>query len=284
MQIDEYESQFKSAIKERYQFSSVSLERIALVTDFREPQAESLRCVVERLLPSPEKGQERAWTVYDRESFSSVKDLYNKIQSLEPHLIIAERNLKSNDDDLVYGLSNYIDSLTQLCTSPVLLLPHASFEELDTRIKSCRAVLVETDHITGDNHLINWATAFAGDDGIVYLTHIENNRAFDYYIEAIGRVPEIDTDLAEEKIKEVLLSSPSEFIDDVVRVLGQRCPKLRVQGIVKLGRSLRDYRELLDMHEIDLLTINTKVDGQLAMEGLAYAIAVEFKHVPLLLL
>ena len=57
-----------------------------------------------------------------------------------------------------------------------------------------------------------------------------------------------------------------------------------LEPIVRLGRSVRDYRELVEARQVDLLVFNTKDSAQLAMHGMAYSLAVELKRVPLLLL
>ena len=44
------------------------------------------------------------------------------------------------------------------------------------------------------------------------------------------------------------------------------------------------YRRLIEQHEVDLLVLNTKDEDQLAMRGIAYALAVELRQTPLLML
>ena len=43
-------------------------------------------------------------------------------------------------------------------------------------------------------------------------------------------------------------------------------------------------RRLIDEHKVDLLVMNSRDEDQLAMHGLAYPLAVELNHVPMLLL
>ena len=45
-----------------------------------------------------------------------------------------------------------------------------------------------------------------------------------------------------------------------------------------------DYKRLAAARDVDLLVMNTKDSGQLAMHGLAYELAVELNDIPLLLL
>ena len=59
---------------------------------------------------------------------------------------------------------------------------------------------------------------------------------------------------------------------------------ITVEEIVVMGNRLRDYRRLIDEHEVDLLVLNTKDDEQLAMHGVAYPLTIELRNIPLLLL
>ena len=52
---------------------------------------------------------------------------------------------------------------------------------------------------------------------------------------------------------------------------------------VLMGRQVDEYGELIAKREIDLLVLHTK-DDQLAMHGVAYALAVELRGIPLLML
>jgi hypothetical protein len=59
---------------------------------------------------------------------------------------------------------------------------------------------------------------------------------------------------------------------------------MAVHEIVQFGSALSEYQSIIDDNHIDLLILNTKEEGQLAMNGIVYAMAVEFKYRPLLLL
>ena len=41
---------------------------------------------------------------------------------------------------------------------------------------------------------------------------------------------------------------------------------------------------MIDEHQVDLLVVNTKDEDQLAMHGLAYALSVELRSTPILML
>ena len=53
---------------------------------------------------------------------------------------------------------------------------------------------------------------------------------------------------------------------------------------MRTGHRLREYQQLIDEHSVALLVIHTKDEDQLAMHGLAYPLAVELRHTPLLMI
>ncbi len=54
--------------------------------------------------------------------------------------------------------------------------------------------------------------------------------------------------------------------------------------IVTVGRRLAAYTHVVEVHDVDLLVVNTKDEDQLAMHGVAHPLAVELRNVPLLML
>ena len=81
-----------------------------------------------------------------------------------------------------------------------------------------------------------------------------------------------------------LLIDPHDYITSCRNILESSAEHLHIEEIVKFGHHLREYRELVESHDVDLLVMNTKDDDQLAMHGLAYPLAVEMRHLPMLLL
>ena len=59
---------------------------------------------------------------------------------------------------------------------------------------------------------------------------------------------------------------------------------MSVQPVITQGHRLATFRRLVQEHEIDLLVLHTKDKEQQAMHGMAYSLAVELRHVGLLLL
>ena len=100
----------------------------------------------------------------------------------------------------------------------------------------------------------------------------------------IERIPEIDSDDARILIENQLLKDAQEFIDGCSEVIHDEGPNINVNSVVTRGHHLRDYRRLIEDHDVDLLVLNTKDDDQLAMHGRAYSLSVELTDVSMLLL
>ncbi len=141
-----------------------------------------------------------------------------------------------------------------------------------------------TDHLTGDSQIINWAARFVPKNGKLVLAHVEDDAAHARYIDIISKIPDLSTDVAKEQILARLLKEPEDFIADVKKVFEREAVPIELVPEIRAGHFIGDYQEILDAHEGDLLVMHTKEDSQMAMKGHAYAIAVEYRHVALLLL
>lgn len=104
------------------------------------------------------------------------------------------------------------------------------------------------------------------------------------FMAAIAKIPEIDTAMACDLLREQLLKEPTEYVATCREGLAKLFPSIKTEAIVTSGNRLADYQRLVDEREIDMLVFNTKDDDQLAMHGLAYPLAVEMVRTPLLLL
>ncbi len=281
-QIDKFESRFKSAYKKGYNYQNIEFSKITLITRKNLNHAKKIQEISSNLLPQYKEQYE--WSLLPEDSFSSVREVLEKIEEFKPDIIISERNIKVTEESLVYGLSPYVETITQVTQTPVLLLANQSTEQLEASIQNCDKVLAETNRLTGDDRIINWAVAFARPNGSLHLNHIEDSKTFNRYAEVLEKIPEINSALAQTKLKEELLKLPSDFISSVEKVLKTEVPELTVEGFVVLGHSIKDYKKFIETHEIDLLIVNSKNEDHLAMEGIAYEIAVEFKSNTILFL
>jgi len=146
-----------------------------------------------------------------------------------------------------------------------------------------RHVMVVTDHLAGDHHLVSMAVRLVTDDGELVLSHIEDKKSFDKYIKAIGKIPDLDSELAQKTIREQLLREPEDYIQSCREVLQAQGVTSSISPLVTFGNRIEDYRHLIDDRHIDLLVMNSRDDDQLAMHGVAYPLVVELRKTPILL-
>ena len=127
------------------------------------------------------------------------------------------------------------------------------------------------------------AVRFVTDDGELILSHIEDQQAFDRYMKAIEKIPDLDSDVARQTIGEQLLAEPRDYIESCRSVLQARGVQNSIMPLVTFGNRIEDYRHLIEDRHIDLLVMNSRDDDQLAMHGVAYPLVVELRKTPILL-
>ncbi len=211
--------------------------------------------------------------------------LLQLVEDRAPTLVCAYRNLFSDGWRWPHSLGEALDLLTQTTEIPVLVLPHPKeASQAEHALKNINQVMAVTDHLAGDDRLVNWAAAMTQDGGTLTLSHIEDQSVFERYIEIISRIASIDTETARDAIEKQLLKEPADYIESVRDKLAEAGAPITVKSEIQLGNRLSDYRALVAEHEVDMLVLNTRDDEQLAMHGLAYPIAVEIRDIPLLML
>ncbi|MDJ0973017.1 MAG: hypothetical protein QNJ98_00980 [Planctomycetota bacterium] len=296
--VDQFESVFKAAAKTPYRHEAVPIRKVLVLTDLDEQEAATFKERVQAFLAALE-GPATAeapvtWTLVPGDRYGGVDELLGLINETAPDLICTYRSLHSQGWRWSYTLGRYVDILAQETAVPVLLLPHP-LQEVDARegashaapvygVDGTRTVMAMTDHLAGDHHLIHWAVRFTLPGGVLVLSHVEDGFVFDRYMDAISKIPEIDTDEARERIEHQLLREPSDFIDSCQRALDGEQLGIQVEKQITVGHRLSEYRRVIEARDVDLLVLNTKDEDQLAMHGLAYPLVVELRHVPILML
>ena len=287
--LDHFESAFRSASKDTFEWSPPILRKILVVTDLDADGAAAFEARVGPLLASV-RAQGRGETTPARlvrgDEYASVSELLALVEGWGPDLICTYRQLHSSAATFEYSLGEYIHVLTQATSVPVLLAPNPKQRQktADHALVNTDVVMAMTDHLTGSERLVNFAAAVTQDAGKLWLSHVEDELAYDRIMDAIGKIPQIETDVARELIRDKLLQQPTDYVEACRAVIAKHRPELEVKALVTMGHHLSTYRQLIRDHEVDLLVMNTKDEDQLAMHGMAYPIAVEIREVPLLLL
>jgi nucleotide-binding universal stress UspA family protein len=207
-----------------------------------------------------------------------------RIDSEQTDLVLTYRHLQEKSLVPQHSLGVYLDVLTQVMTIPVLVLPGTAARPASLSERVCNRVMVVTDHISGDNRLINYGSRMCAAGGTVWLCHVEDDAVYSRYMQAIERIPEIESDRARELIAAQLHKEASDFVETCIDVLKDKGPHVTFQSSVTRGHHLREYRQLIDNHDVDLIIANTSDAEQLAMHGMTYSLSVEMIDVAMLLL
>jgi hypothetical protein len=284
LHLDQFESAFKSADKQRYKYSPVEISNVLVFTDLPPEDARRFSADVRDFLAVLEPGLVQ-WKEIAGEEFDDAGDLLAIVERDRPDLICAYRNLHGGARRFPFSLGAHVDVLTQATSTPVLLLPAPTPEgRLAAGLENTNEVMVLHDHLTGSDPLVDYGVRFTTPGGKLFLAHMENDHVFERYIDVISKLPSIDTEVARRDIAAQLLKEPSDYIESAEAELAARELPVEVHKVVTMGRLIATCKQLVADHQIDLIVMNTKDDEQLAMHGLAYPIAVELRDVPLLML
>lgn len=283
--IDQFESAFRSAIRNPFVYENLEFPKILLVTDLAPNETDSFLQSTRSFLKVLEGKRSPEWKIVSGDQFKTTLDLLERVSGYDPDLICTYRNLHSDAWRYRHSLGEYLDVLLQQTSTPVLTIPHpkAGYSSKHA-MENTNSVMVVTDHLTNDYHLINHAVRFTEPGGTLFLTHIEDQKAFARIIDAISRIPTIHTGNAEKHIREQLLKDPHEYIESCRTVLNAHNIPIHIEEIVDFGHRLFHYHDHIESRQVDLLVMNTKDDDQLAMNGIAYPLAVELRQIPLLML
>ena len=283
--IDQFASVFNAASKPVYKHANIELNKILVITDLEINQAKLYQQTIRTFLSIADTNGEADWLTIPGEKFRTVHDLIQLVEKERPDIICTYRHLHSNAWRWPYSLGEHLDVLIQITDSPVLVLPHPDREGVpDHALNDTTHVMAVTDHLAGDDLLVNYAARFTKTDGVLILSHVEDESIFDRYIKSISKIPEIDTDTARDEIMAQLLKEPLEYISSCTETLAKEQPNITVTSSVTVGHQLKHFKNLIGEHQADLLIMNSKHEDQLAMHGMAYPLAVELRSAPLLFL
>ena len=283
--VDQFESVFRAAARTVFRPEDVEVGSVLVVCDRDAPEADDFGAKARAFLEVLDRTENIRWRVVHGNEFQTVPDLLELVEGEQPGLICTYRHLHSESWRWPYTLGEFVDVLTQSTTTPVVVLPHPERPEFEALTgRRTESVMAMTDHLTGDHRLVNHAAHYTREGGTLYLSHVEDDAAFERYMEAISKIASINTDAARNDIEARLMKDPKDYIESCRVGLLKNTPALIVESVVTSGHHIQEYRRLIEEHDVDLLVMNTKDEDQLAMHGLAYPLAVELRAIPLLML
>ena len=283
--IDQFESVFKAAAKIVFKHTSIDFQEILVVTDRVGPDVKAFGNKVRSFLEVFGDRRNLTWRDVSGDEFQTVENLLHLVLNEAPDLICTYRNLHSTAWRWPYSLGSHLDVLTQHTAVPVMVMPHPEAgRSLDHAIQNTDSVMAITNHLLGDQTLVNYAVELTQRDGMLYLTHIEDRDTFERYMDAISKIPSIDTESAREEIEKKLLNEAHDYVRSCQEALEKEKFPVRIKEVVTMGTRIEDYKKLIQDHEVDLLIMHTRDQDQLAMHGMAYPLAVELREIPILLI
>lgn len=283
--IDQFESVFRSADKPLFRYEPFVIASAMVLTDQEDEAAGAFSALAGKYLGASEDGDPPSLQLVPGSDFASIEECLGIIDRAEPDLVCTYRGLHSECWRWGHSLGSYVEVLTQGVSVPVLVFPHPkSKEALSADAAECTRVMAMTDHLAGDSRLVNAALFFTPAGGTLHLANFEDRQVFERYIAAIEKIPSIDSDQARVDLLARLLGEAEDYIQSCRRAVESQGDEVEISQTVDLGMHVDAYRQLVRSNGVELLVMNTKEEGQLAMHGLAYALAVELKETPLLLL
>ncbi len=191
--VDQFESVFRAAARTVFKPEQVDVGSVLVISDMDAPGADDFAAKARAFFEVLDRTENIRWRVVHGDEFETVPDLLDLVEGEQPGLICTYRHLHSESWRWPYTLGEYVDVLTQATTTPVVVMPHPERAELQA-IASRRAqsVMAMTDHLTGDDRLVNYAARYTKEDGTLYLSHVEDDAVFDRYMEAISKIASDD--------------------------------------------------------------------------------------------
>lgn len=282
--LDQFESIFRAASKNPFQLQPPAFRRLTMVTDLEGGAAYDFGEKVKAFLRVLGR-DDVVWNLINGSEYDSLAGLLELIRTDGPDLIVTYRHLHTGAERSPHTMGEHVEAVTQGTEIPVFLLPHPdNVDAAAHAMENTNVVMALTDHLAGDDALVNAAVALTEPDGTLFLTHIEDEMTFGRYIHAIRRIQAIDTDVARTALEERLLQDARDYIASVEHHLDAADVPITITPIVAMGQHLSLFRDLIERHNVDVLVMNTKDDDQHAMHGLVHPLAVELRRIPLLLL
>jgi len=283
--IDQFESIFRSSVKERLQYRAVDISSILLITDLGPDEADQFQGRVRSFLSVLGPAESISFFLITGADFRSAEDLLELVAGYELDLICSYRNLHSSAWRFPFSLGEHLDVLIQKTEIPVLILPHPRAGYMaDHAMRNTQEVMVVSDLVAINHDLINYAVRLTEADGTLFLSHVESRFIFERYMDAIGKIDVIDTELARKRLSEQLLKEPEDYFLSCAEVLREHGVSLDIRSMVTFGYALDEYRRQIEARHLDLLVMHAKDDRQQAMHTFSYPLAVEFRQIPLLMI
>ena len=154
LNVDEFESVFRAAAKERFRFAPPEVATLLVVTDL-EGEDEEVFLDATRLLLAPlVEGRDVAWEERGAGAWEGVEGVLGLVDEVRPDLVVTYRNLRSDAWKYSYSLGVYLNALTRATPLPVFVTPHPrAFPALGWKESRTDSEMVINGELAGDDAL-----------------------------------------------------------------------------------------------------------------------------------
>ena len=92
--VDQFESIFRSATKEVYQYQDIGMEKLLVVTDKNQTDSEQFSSIIKKFLHALTTKHELSWELLNGDDFTTSADLLDRVESMERVMsAVASRQL-----------------------------------------------------------------------------------------------------------------------------------------------------------------------------------------------
>ncbi len=285
-QVDQFESVFRAAIKPVYEPHAIQIRRATLVSDGTDTESAALESGLTRYLQSlhcPQSGIQ--WTRLQNQAHETTADLLAAVEASQPDLICSYRNLGTEDWRFRNSIGSRLDTLVHQSPVPVLIIPHPKSEHAaDHALQHSATVVAVTDHLTEEHTLVDYAQTFTEPNGTLFLVHLEDALVFERYLEAIGKIDTIDTDLARQTLHDQLLADPRAYFQSCRDRLKESDPSITVSEVIEFAPGLDRLQALIPEHHADLIVVRGPTGARAPIHAFVPSLINDIREIPILAL
>lgn len=274
--IDKFESVFRATLRDDFKLAPLVFKKVLVLTDVQAAPDEGRAMLASATTMLPSATEIELHMLAMDAPISVTLEL---VAREAPDLVVTHRGLASPSWRQPFTVGENLEVLTQVAAPPVLALPHPLVAAPPT--KAPGKIMALTDQLAGNSDLVNAALALTPDDGQLVLCHVEDTRSFERFLDVIAKLPSIDTEQARDEISARLAKEPTDFAESVRAALEPKGRKVSI--LITRGAHTRDYVELVELEDAGLVVMGTRDASQLAMHGMAHALAIELRTTPMLL-
>lgn len=275
LKIDHFASLFRAADKKKISIPTIDVSRVLLVTDVDTEKSMNVWEDWQSFF-----SRDVDVDVLDGDKSKDLASIVQKVEESQCDLILSYRCLHTENWRYPYAIGSYIEVLTQLTSIPLLLLPH--IEEEAIKYEPPSSVVLISDDLTQEEELLGYACAFCHKEGTITLVDLEHTAYLERILSIVGKIPQIDTDMAQEKIQEQLLKESLEWVQRSQDIISLRSSLTLHHTQISQSR-MSDCIDIVEQSGAQMLVLNTKDADQLAIHGQIYPFMVQFRNIPLLL-